>query len=238
MTSVVALIPARGQSKRLPGKNTKKLADHPLMAYTIAAAVRAGIFDRVLVCSDSKQIIQMAHDYKVETFLRSPSLDDEADIEWIRPLIAELDPPYDAFAILRPTAPFRSAETIRWAWQMFTMARDFDSLRAVRPVSEHPAKMWQIYDDGHMRTLRPLLLQPAGVPWHSSPSQTLPKIHVQTAGLEIAWTDTVRNTDSIAGSRVLALELSGPEALDVNTEWDWFLCEELIRRGLATLPEV
>jgi len=188
------------------------------------------------VCSDSKAIIQLAHEYGSETLLRAPSLDDETDIEWVRQVINELDPPYDAFSILRPTSPFRTAETIRWAWQMFTLARDFDSLRAVAPAAQHPAKMWTIHDDGHMRALRPVLMQPLGTPWHSSPSQTLPQVYAQTGGLEFAWTDTVRRTDTIAGNRVLALELEWPESLDINTERDLWIAERALHDGRATLP--
>lgn len=239
MTSIVALIPARANSKRLPGKNTKKLDGHPLIAYTIVSAVRSGIFDRVLVCTDSKPIVQLAHEYKVESFLRMASLDDEADIEWLKPLVTvELDPPYDAFAILRPTSPFRTAESIRWAWQLFSMAGDFDSLRAVTPAREHPGKMWTMHRSGHLDTLVPLMLQPAGTPWHSRPTQTLPQVYSQTAGLEIAWTNTVRRTDTISGTRVLSLELTWPESLDINSEHDWWIAERAIHDGRASLPEI
>lgn len=235
----MALIPARANSKRLPGKNTKKLNGHPLIAYTIASAVSAGVFDRVLVCSDSKPIIQLAHEYKVESFLRMPSLEDEADIEWLKPLLlTALDPPVDAFAILRPTSPFRTAESIRWAWQVFRMAEDFDSLRAVTKTAQHPGKMWTMHRSGHLDAIVPLMLQPPGTPWHSRPTQTLPTVYSQTAGLEIAWTSTVRRTDSIAGTRVLALELSWPESLDINTEQDWWVAERAVHDGRASLPEI
>lgn len=220
----------------MPGKNTKKLGEHPLLAYTIAAAFESRVFDRVLVCTDANPIIGLAHEYKAETYRRMPSLDDEADIEWVKPCLEALDPPYDAFAILRPTSPFRTAESIRWAWNLFTMAREFDSLRAVTQASQHPGKMWTIHRSGHLETLVPLMLQPTGTPWHSSPTQSLPAVYVQTAGLEFAWTDTVRRTDSIAGSRILALELQWPESLDINTEHDWWTAERAIHDGRAVLP--
>lgn len=238
MTSVVALIPARASSKRLPGKHTKKLAGQPLIAYTIAAALKANIFDKVLVCSDAKPILQLAHEYKAESFQRMPSLDDEADIEWVKPLVTNMDPPYDAFVILRPTAPFRTAETIRWAWQMFTMAREFDSLRVVAPCQQHPAQMWTMARSGHLQTILPVLMQPGGAPWHSQPMQTLPPVYTQTTALEIAWTDTVRRTGTVAGDRVLALELTWPESLDITTEHDWWIAERALHDGRATLPEL
>ncbi len=236
MTSVVALIPARANSKRFPGKNTKRLLDHPLIAYTIAAATQANIFDKIMVCTDSKPIIQIAHDYKVDSFLRMASLDDEADIDWLRPLVGEMEPPYDAVSILRPTSPFRTAETIRWAWHQFTMARDFDSLRAVTRTSQHPGKMWTLREDGHLKAMQPLLLQPGGTPWHSSPTQLLPPVYVQTGGLEIAWSDTVRLTNTIAGTRILAFELQWPESMDINTEHDWWVAERALHDGRASLP--
>jgi len=237
MTSVVALIPARGNSRRLPGKNTKKLGEHPLIAYTIAAALRSNVFDRVLVCSDSKNIIQLGHEYKADSFLRQPSSDDEPDIEWVNAFIETQDP-YDAFAILRPTSPFRSAETIRGAWQMFSMAGEFDSLRAVAPAAQHPGKMWTMVRSGHVQSLIPILMQPTGTPWHSSPTQSLPQVWAQTAGIEIAWTDTVKRTGTIAGSRIMALELTWPESMDINTEHDWWVAERAIHDGRASLPEI
>jgi CMP-N,N'-diacetyllegionaminic acid synthase len=56
--NMVALIPARAGSKRCPGKNTRELAGHPLIAYTIAAAMESGVFATVWVCTDSRAVAE------------------------------------------------------------------------------------------------------------------------------------------------------------------------------------
>lgn len=241
MTSIVALIPARAGSKRIPGKNTKLLAGHPLIAYTIAAAQQSGVFDAVYVCTDSAEAGSLAGRLGASWYTRSASADDQPDIHWLLPVAhGVIGAATDAFTILRPTSPFRTAETIRRAWGLFeTMSMGtgwalFDSLRAVEPVRQHPAKMWLM--NGSL--LQPLLLQPSGTPWHSSPTQTLPKVYVQNASLEMASTDTVRRTGTIAGERVLAFETHGYEGFDINTPEDWILAEALIERGLVALPDV
>ncbi len=70
------------------------------------------------------------------------------------------------------------------------------------------------------------------------PSQSLPRVYVQNASLEIAWVDTVRRTGTIAGERILAFETTGWEGFDINTEQDWWVAERAIAEGLAHLPEI
>ncbi len=241
VTSIVALIPARAGSKRIVGKNTRLLAGHPLIAYTIAAAHEAAIFGDIYVCTDSEEIIDLASEHHTPAWRREPSTDDEPDIAWVERVVRGLGG-IDAFAILRPTSPFRTAETIKRAYATWTDWHDAwrpvyaDSLRAIEPVQQHPGKMWLL--DGSHTYLTPLVLQPTGQPWHSSPTQTLPKVYVQNASLEIAWTETVRRTGTIAGARILAFETQDFEGLDLNTERDWQYAEHLIATGQATLPSI
>lgn len=240
MTSIVALIPARAGSKRIPGKNTRDMAGHPLIAYTIAAAKQADVFGQVYVCTDSAETAWMVgNEYGCSSVMRDPSGDTEPDFEWVREVLSKI-PVGDAFAILRPTSPFRTAETIKRAWRTWKIWHGdkhyvgADSLRAVESAGQHPAKMWSIAGCW----LTPLLLQPTGTPWHSSPTQTLPRVYVQNASLEIAWTETVRRTGTIAGERILAFETQGWEGFDLNTERDWWVAERAIAEGVAKLPEV
>jgi CMP-N-acetylneuraminic acid synthetase len=141
----------------------------------------------------------------------------------------------DAFAILRPTSPFRKAETLRRAWAAFRAAEGADSLRAVEKVGQHPGKMWRL--DG--ARMRPLLDQPAeGPPWHSRQMADLPEVHVQNASLEIAWTEMALRTRSIAGTEIAPFLTEGDEGVDINTEKDWWWAERLIAAGEARLPGV
>src|SRR3990167_1153878 len=83
--SIVALIPARAGSARIPGKNLRRLAGHPLIAYTIAAAQQSGIFQTILVSSDSEDILQIALQMGIAAIRRPAkwATADSPDIEWV-----------------------------------------------------------------------------------------------------------------------------------------------------------
>ena len=117
--SAVALIPARAGSQRVKGKNVRSLAGHPLLAYSIAAAHESGVFERIVVSTDSDEIARIARSYGAEVPLLRPSEmagSTSPDIEWVRHALDNLGREFDAFSILRPTSPFRTAATIRRAW--------------------------------------------------------------------------------------------------------------------------
>ena len=140
----------------------------------------------MLVSTDSERIAEIARRYGAEVpglrpaeiaGARSP------DIEWVRHVMAGRDEAL--FSILRPTSPFRTAATIRRAWDALHAVPDADSVRAIRPVKEHPGKMWRL--EGELMV--PLLEQvPGEVPTHSRQFADLPEVFVQDSSLEIAWT--------------------------------------------------
>jgi CMP-N,N'-diacetyllegionaminic acid synthase len=241
MPTAVALIPARAGSVRVPGKNVRELAGHPLLAYSIAAARGAGIFDAVIVSTDSPEIAAVAERYGAEVPGLRPAQMGTAtspDIEWVRHVISGLESDgrrFDAFSILRPTSPFRGADTIRRAFdQLVALGERADSIRAVRPCREHPGKMWVI--DGDL--MRPLLDQPDGVPYHSRQFQSLPSVYVQDSSLEIAWMRALDDHDSIAGERVAPFLTEGAEGFSVDYPDDWRVAEEMVASGEAELPTV
>jgi CMP-N,N'-diacetyllegionaminic acid synthase len=242
MASAVALIPARQGSKRVPGKNVRVLRGHPLLAYTIAPAIESGVFDAVIVSTDSEETAAIARHYGAEVpFLRPSALaaDTSPDIEWVEYTLRELETRgrrWDAFSLLRPTSPFRTPHTIGRAWQQFTSAGDVDSLRAVELCTQHPGKMWVV--EGNR--MRPLLDQPEprSQPWHSTPYQALPRVYVQNASLEMAWTRVALEKRTIAGDVLIPFITEGYEGFDINAPHDWILAERLVNDAAATLPRV
>jgi CMP-N,N'-diacetyllegionaminic acid synthase len=240
-TRAVALIPARAGSRRVPGKNTRSLAGHPLLAYTVAAALDAGVFDAVVVSTECERTAAIARHYGARApFLRPAEQagDTSPDIEWVEHALlglAGLGEAYDCFSILRPTSPFRQAATIRRAMAQFLACPGVDSLRAVERCRQHPGKMW-VVRDGRMVPLLPL--SPADRPWHSMPYQALPEVFVQNASLEIAWSRVALEGGSIAGRVLVPFFTEGLEGFDVNTEDDWFSAECLVAAGRAALPAV
>jgi CMP-N,N'-diacetyllegionaminic acid synthase len=238
--TVVALIPARSGSKRVPDKNILPLAGHPLLAYTIQGARQSGIFAAVVVSTDSQLYAEIARYYGAEIpFLRPPDLagDLSPDVDWVEDALQRLQEEgrnFDCFSILRPTSPFRLPETIRRAWGEF-LAEEVDSLRAVERCKQHPGKMWVVRG----KRMVPLLpLGPAEQPWHSSQYQTLPEVYVQNASLEIAWTRVVFEGRTIAGNTLAPFFTEGYEGLDINDLRDWRLAAELAASGEARLTRV
>ena len=239
--TAVAFIPARQGSKRVPGKNIRALGGHPLIAYTIVPALESGVFERVIVSTDSEEVADVARHYGAEVpFLRPAALagDTSPDIEWLEYTIGELAAAgsrWDAFSLLRPTSPFRTAETIRRAWQAFTREDGVDSLRAVEKCAQHPGKMW-VMRGARMLPLLPF--GPAAQPWHSTPYQALPEVYVQNASLEIAWTRVVTEQRTIAGTVIVPFITEGHEGFDINDPYDWRLASMLVDEGAAALPPV
>lgn len=239
--SAVALIPARSGSKRVSGKNVRMLNGHPLIAYTIAAALQSGVFSAIIVSTDSVSYAEIAKRYGAEVpFIRPLQMagDVSPDIDWIEHALVELRAQgrkFDCFSILRPTSPFRLPGTIVRAWEKFLSQEGVDSLRAVEKCHEHPGKMWVIRG-GRMFPLLPF--GPAEQPWHSTPYQALPEVFTQNASLEIAWTRVVFEGRTIAGNVVMPFFTEGYEGFDVNHPYDWQLAEELIKLKQVNLPEI
>jgi CMP-N,N'-diacetyllegionaminic acid synthase len=234
MPSVVALIPAREGSTRVPGKNVRPLAGHPLIAYTIAAAREAGVFDAVVVSTDGERTAEIARHYGADVpGLRPAELAGATspDIAWLEHVLGLL-PACDAFALLRPTSPFRGAATVRRAWERFLELGDgIDSVRAVEPCRQHPGKMWIVHGDDLMT---PLLPQPEELPFHSRQYAALPPVHVQNSSLEVAWTRVVTEDGTIAGRRVAPFFTDELEGFSVDYPDDF----ERAEAWAGSLPAV
>ena len=240
MPSAVALIGARSGSERVPGKNVRRLAGHPLLAYAIETARRSGVVDRIVVSTDSEAIAKVARWYGADVpFLRPDeyATSTSPDIEWIAWTLPQLEVRYDLFAIVRATNPFRGPDVIRRGLEQLLATPEADSIRAVEPVKQHPGKMWELTIDG--RTMTPLLDQShLDVAWHAGQYQALPAVYVQNSALEIAWTRVVEATGTREG-RVLAPFLTeGYEGLNIDDEDDFARAEELVASGRAGLPAV
>jgi CMP-N,N'-diacetyllegionaminic acid synthase len=241
MIKKIAFIPARAGSKRIHDKNILEIGGHPLLAYSIRAAVDSGLFESVLCVTDSPVYAEIARYYGAETpFLRPPEISGERspDIEWVRWIVEKLEEGahyFDVFCILRPTSPFRTPDTIRRAWNTFEMYQPADSLRAVERCSQHPGKMW-IKDGSKLLPLMPFKI--GNTPWHSSQYAALPEVYVQNASLEIAWLKIIKEKGTISGDSIIAFPTDGFEGYDINDPIDVDLAKMLIDKGAVKLAEL
>jgi CMP-N,N'-diacetyllegionaminic acid synthase len=238
--AAVAFVPARAGSERVPHKNVRPLAGHPLLAYAIETGFQSGIFARVVVSTDSKEIAEIARWYGADVpFLRPPeyATATSPDIEWLAFTLDRLDESYDLFAIVRATNPFRGPDVVRRGLEQLLATPEADSLRAVERVKQHPGKMWVLSEDG--KTMSPLLDQShLDVAWHAGQYQALPEVFSQNSALEIAWTRVVPETGTREGRIVAPFFTEGYEGFNVDDEEDWERAERLLDSGAAHVPNV
>ena len=228
-----ALIPARGGSKRVPGKNMKPLHGQPLVYWTIKAAQDSGIFDRIVVSTDdacTREFCQPICD--VVDRLPEHATDTSPDIDWIRNFM-ENNRHNNFFMTLRPTSPFRTMKNIIDAWGAFIYYRKADSLRSVSLAKAHPGKMWHMFG----AFLEPVMNihDPYGNASYNLPTQLLPTIYQQNACIEIGLYENIVKHNSVSGRTVIPFIMSRPEDLDINTAEDFIIAEHYIKEGMVTL---
>lgn len=158
--SVVALIPARGGSKGISGKNIKMMAGRPMIDYTIRAGLESRYVDDVVVSTDDEEIAQVARSCGASVpFMRPAELASDTSkavdaVVHARDELLAADKHYDVLVLLQATSPLRTAEDVDAALEMFVQ-KDRASLVAVTPVTEHPVHMCTIDDDGMRHALLP-----------------------------------------------------------------------------------
>ena len=148
---MIAIIPARGGSKGLPGKNIMPLNGKPLIAYAVEAGLKSKYIDRVIVSTEDEEIARIAVQYGAELpFMRPAELATDTAmavdnyIYTIGRLEKESGKPIDAFVVLQPTSPLRRAEDIVGAVELF-MQKDADSVVSYCQ-EDHPIT-WHKYLD-------------------------------------------------------------------------------------------
>ena len=239
----VALIPARIGSKRLPKKNIKILNGHPLVAYTIAPALKSGVFEEVIVSTDSEEVAEIAKIYGAQVPKLRPeefSSDTSSDLEWmehaLREMVSTPQKEIKSIAILRPTNPLRSVESIKLGLKILLESEWADSVRAMQITDKHPGKMWKLQENGHAE---PYLSQSDEIiPTHNRPTQTLEKLWIQNASLEFVKLSAFLRTRSISGFNVLGIELPEFEGTDINNKYDWEFLEYLVNKYPNLLSQI
>jgi N-acylneuraminate cytidylyltransferase len=229
---VLALIPARGGSKRLSGKNIKELHGKPLIAYSIEHAKGASCIDRIIVSTDNAEIAAIAKKWGAEVpFMRPAELaaDDTVDFPVFHQALAWLHEHEayrpDIVVQLRPTSPLRTLEHIDKAVELLTKHPDADSVRTVTKPEHSPYKMYTISTKGYLKPLMSLNDKETGI---HLPDQKLPTVYRHVGYVDTMWASTILEKKSIAGDHILPLVLEQAYG-GINTleEWEWY--EYLLR---------
>ncbi|HFU75313.1 MAG TPA: acylneuraminate cytidylyltransferase family protein [Bacteroidetes bacterium] len=134
----LAVIPARGGSKRLPRKNILDLDGKPLIAYSIEAGFESNYIDEVVVSSDDHEILEIAQGYKAQSLKRPEALasDTATTVDAIKHTIENFDK-YDYIVLLQPTSPLRDASHINEAIELLN-EKDADAIVSVCEMEHSP----------------------------------------------------------------------------------------------------
>ena len=226
---VLAVIPARGGSKGLPGKNLAELGGVPLIVWSIRAALDSELVTRVLVTTDSQEIAAVASAAGAEVpWLRPADLaqDDTPDLPVFLHALGELYPDTDEpeFVIhLRPTVPLRPAGMIDRSIRMLRKRPECDSLRSLSPAAKSPFKMWSLTEDGMIEPLVGTWEEE----WFNQPRQALPEAWVHNGMIDVIRPAVIRG-GSMSGRRILPLFEDSIPVVDIDTAADLDRATEIL----------
>ncbi|MCK6615659.1 MAG: acylneuraminate cytidylyltransferase family protein [Ignavibacteriaceae bacterium] len=220
--TVLAIIPARGGSKGLPGKNIKLLAGKPLIAWTIEEAKKSKYIDRLILSSDDDEIISVASEWSCEVPFKRPAelaKDDTPGIEPVLHAIETLKEKYDYVCLLQPTSPLRKVEHIDGCIEKCAN-NDADSCVSVTEVDKSPYWMYRI--DKNDR-LTPLLENNL-----IKRRQDLPNIYTLNGAVYAAKSNFVIQAANFIGNNTSYFVMSKSHSLDIDNETDFNLAKFFI----------
>lgn len=219
---VLGIIPARGGSKGVPGKNVRDAGGKPLLAWTIDAARGSAYLDRLVLSSDDAAIIAAARAYGCDVpFVRDAALaaDETPSVDVVLDAI-ERCPGYDWIVLLQPTSPLRSAADIDGALRRCVALRAPACVSVTR-AAESPYWMFTVARDGRMT---PVMPRPA-----AARRQDLPPVYSLNGAVYVARTEWFRRERSFVTAETAAYEMPAERSLDIDTETDFQLLLTLLR---------
>ena len=224
---VLAVVPARGNSKGIPRKNIKPFLGEPLIARTIRAARKARFIDRVIVSTESAEVARVARRYRSEVWNRPAELSgDDTPINWVIDDVikAVIDDrrPIAAIAVLYPTAPLRTAADIDGAVAMAGRLKNYDSIAGICEAGVAPfggliergGKLKYVANEArrmYRRQIAPAWFGLNGALWILNPARL------------------ARLNFSLLGHQSYGFVMPRERSVDLDTEFDWMVAECLAR---------
>lgn len=218
---MIAIIPARGGSKRIPGKNLRDFCGQPIIVHSINAALRSGLFDRVMVSTDNEAIASVARDKGAEVpFMRSAKAADDfattADV--LTEVIAKYrarDVTPDLACCIYPTAPFVTAEKLRNAHQRLVET----GADCVLPIARFSFPIWRSFRQERGRVF---YTWPEHAPKRS---QDLPPAFHDAGQFYLFKVAQLERTGQFITQNTVGIEMADIEVQDIDYPSDWDLAE-------------
>lgn len=224
---ILAVIPARGGSKSVPGKNLRLLGDKPLIVWSVETAQSVDAIDRTLVSTDDEEIAAVARNAGAEVYERPSHLatDNALVIATVRDLYARLreeGEPSDIMVLLEPTCPFRKPQEVQDCLAL--VAEGADSAATFRNAALNPHRAWRVIDG------RPTPFIEGAIPW--LPRQQLPAAY-QPSGAAYAFKPSALANDSVAllCGNTKAVLTEDNHLVDIDSEVDLLVAETMLTHG-------
>ncbi len=217
----LAIITARGGSKRIPRKNIKEFCSKPIIAYSIEAALKSGVFDEVMISTEDKEIAQISEGFgaKVPFFRSEKTASDYATTADV--LLEVLDEyekrgmHFDMACCIYPTAPFITSERLKEAVETLRKS-DADTLIPVVGFS-YPPQRALVIEDGKLVFKYPEYLV--------SRSQDLEKHYHDAGQFYVFKTKAFKETGNLMKGNIIPMVLDEMEVQDIDTQHDWELAQ-------------
>ena len=227
---ILGLIPARGGSKGIPGKNIKSLNGKPLLQYTFETAKKSEMLSEVILSSDDPKIIAVAERMGLGVPFRRPAAlaaDDTSSLEVVRHALnffAQKGEKFDVVCLLQPTTPFRRPGLIDEGIKKF-ISGDYDSLLSVRQVPQEYNPHWVFEEKvGQLKIA-------TGEEQIISRRQELPKAYHRDGAIYLTKTEVLLEQNSLYGKKIGFIDTTGDPYVNIDTQEDWIKAELLVGRG-------
>ena len=223
---VFAVIPARGGSKAVPGKNIRSLAGKPLLAWSIDVAKQVVEIDRIIVSTDDSQIAAVARSCGAEVYVRPAHLatDEALVIDALKDLLQTLRSEGDApewVILLEPTCPLRTPEDVRQCLRLIA-GNGYDSVATFKDAELHPHRAWRIVDGV------PEVFVTGAVPW--LPRQKLPKAYQLNGAVYVFRADLLAHeAKSLLVGKLGSVVMPRERSQDIDETIDFTIIEALLK---------
>lgn len=225
---LIAIIPARSGSKGLPDKNIRLLNGKPLLAYSVEAAYKSGIFDTIHVSTDSSHYAEIAASYGAdEPFLRDKQNAGDSSSSWevVREVLLKyetLGRYFDICVLLQPTSPMRTAKDIKTAYELFKN-ENVKSLTSVTEV-DHPVQ-WCFKLNGTC-----FMKEFALSPYKNIRRQDLEKHYRENGAIYIVGTTNIIDPKfDFYTERCVAYIMNRNRSFDIDTMQDFIIAETIMK---------
>jgi N-acylneuraminate cytidylyltransferase/CMP-N,N'-diacetyllegionaminic acid synthase len=229
--NIVAVIPARGGSKSVPGKNIKKLAGKPLIAHTIEDALKAKTLNRVIVSTNDEKIAKISKQYGAEVPFKRPAYlatDTAHTPPVIKHAVKYLEEKegskVDVVVTLQPTSPLRKPEDIDAAVNKL-IRTNADCVVTICEVEYPPFWMKILQGDKIIPFVK------TKIDYHLLERQQLPKVYKLNGAVFVTKRDILMKKNKLIGGDVRAIKMDTKRSLDINSLMDFMLAENLMKKN-------